>query len=130
MKPSSVETRKRRQQRAKAVLPVRVRGRDVAGESFEQLAHTLDVTTSGVRLGSVRRQLQALDSLTVFYRQRKMEFRVIWTRLMKGTTEYQVGLQATMHDRDAWWLNLSDSKVRETPQPASPAGVLEATGAA
>jgi hypothetical protein len=118
---TSTDTKKRRQERVKAVLPVKVRGKDVAGESFELIAHTLDVTPAGVRLGAVRRELHMLDALTVFYRQRKMEFRVIWTKKMTGTSEYQVGLQATMHDREAWWLNLSESKVREASQPVAPA---------
>jgi hypothetical protein len=118
---TSNEAKKRRQERTKAVLPVKVRGKDVAGESFELIAHTLDVTPAGVRLGAVRRELHMLDALTVFYRQRKLEFRVIWTKKMKGTSEYQVGLQATMHEREAWWLNSSESKLRETVQPVAPA---------
>jgi hypothetical protein len=130
MKPSSEDTKKRRQERVKAVLPVRVRGKDVEGESFEQFAHTLDVTLSGVRLGAVRRELHTLDPLTIFYRQRRMEFRVIWTRRMSGTNEYQVGLQATTHDREAWWLSFSDFKVRETPQSASSAAGTPVSGAA
>jgi hypothetical protein len=130
MKPNTPDTKQRRQERAKAVLPVRVRGKDITGEPFEQLAHTLDVTPSGVRLGSVRHQLQTLDPVTIFYRQRKMEFRVIWTKRMSGTAEYQVGLQATTHDRDAWWLNLTDFKVRETLQCASPAAVTQSSGTA
>jgi hypothetical protein len=128
MQPINVPSKQRRQERVKAVLPVKVRGKDVAGESFELLAHTLDVTPAGVRLGAVRRELHMLDALTVFYRQRKMEFRVVWTKRMTGTTEYQVGLQATMHDREAWWLNLSESKVRETAQFFSPAA--QTSGAA
>jgi len=120
MASTGPDTKKRRQERVKAVLPVKVRGKDVAGETFELIAHTLDVTPAGVRLGAVRRELHMLDALTVFYRQRKMEFRVIWTKKMTGTSEYQVGLQATMHDREAWWLNHSESKVRETPQPMAP----------
>jgi len=30
----------------------------------------------------------------VFYRQRKMQFRVVWTKNLKGTSEFHVGLQA------------------------------------
>jgi hypothetical protein len=72
MRPSSVETNQRRGSRTKAVLPVRVKGKDSSGKPFEELVHTLDVTASGVRLGSVRRELNVLDEITVFYRQRKM----------------------------------------------------------
>ena len=129
MKPGSLETKKRRQERVKAVLPVRVRGKDVEGEAFEQLAHTLDVTLSGVRLGSVRHELHTLDALTIFYRQRRMEFRVIWIKRMSGTNEFQVGLQATTHDREAWWLSFSDSK-RESVHSTSAVAEEAKSGAA
>ena len=45
----------RRGGRTKAVLPVRVKGKDSTGIAFEELVHTLDVTPTGARLGSVRR---------------------------------------------------------------------------
>ena len=48
----------RRLDRAKAVLPVRISGNDVSGESYSELVHTLDVSRNGVRLGSVHRQLE------------------------------------------------------------------------
>lgn len=70
--------------------------------------HTLDVTPNGVRLGSVRHELNVLDEITVFYRQRKIQFRVVWTKKMKGTCEFQVGLQALTQDGEAWGLNFSD----------------------
>lgn len=94
--------------RTKAVLPIKIKGTDQAGNTFEELVHTLDLTALGVRLGSVRRELNTLDELTVFYRQRKMQFRVVWTKKMRGTSEFQVGLQSTTNDREAWGLALPD----------------------
>ena len=85
----------------KAVLPVRIKGKDSTGKAFDELAHTLDVTATGARLGSVRRELNTLDEITVFYRQRKLQFRVVWTKRMKGTSEFQVGLQAVANDKEA-----------------------------
>jgi len=123
-----VESDKRRRDRVKAVLPVRVRGRDIAGKCFEELVHTLDVTPAGVRLGAIHHRLKALDSLTVLYRQRRIEFRVVWTRKLDGLNEYQVGLQALTQDQDAWGLNLSDFRIRDnsvaTSSIAPVAGVL------
>ena len=113
----------RRGNRTKAVLPVRVKGKDSSGNAFEELVHTLDVTPSGVRLGSVRRELTLLEEVVVFYRQRKMQFRVVWTKKLKGTSEFQVGLQAMAQEKEAWGLNLSESS-----QPAQQA--VHATGAA
>jgi len=109
MQSNSIETEKRRQDRTKAVLPVRVRGIDAAGKRFEDLAHTLDITPTGARLGAIHHALNVLDRVTVTYRQRKIEFQVIWTRRIEGTAEFQVGVQALARDGDAWGLNRSES---------------------
>ena len=65
MQATNVKTNRRRQDRIQAVLPVRVRGTDASGQSFEILAHTLDLTANGARLGSIRRSLKALDRKSV-----------------------------------------------------------------
>ncbi len=98
---------------------MRIKGTDSSGRAFEELAHTLDVTPSGVRLGSIRRELNLLDEITVFYRARKIQFRVVWTKKLKGTSEFQVGLQAVTQDREVWGVSL-------VPQPT----ISQATGAA
>jgi len=126
MSAVSVDTNQRRGNRTKAVLPVKVKGKDSAGKPFEELVHTLDVTRDGVRLGSVRHELNVHDEITVFYRQRKIQFRVVWTKKMKGTSEFQVGLKAVTQDSEAWGLNLPDFK----RQPASQSSVSHASGAA
>src|ERR1700688_692873 len=90
MQATSVKKNRRRQDRTQAVLPVRVRGTDAHGASFEGLAHTLDLTPTGVRLGAIRRQLKVLDTLTILYHQRRMEFTVVWIKLLEGKAEYQV----------------------------------------
>ena len=110
MLSSSAETDKRRQDRRKAVLPVKVRGKDATGKPFEELAHTLDVTPAGVRLGGLRHLLNAKDPLTIWFRQRKIEFRVVWTKLLEGSREYQVGLQAVVQEGETWGLSFSENK--------------------
>ena len=123
---SSSDNNLRRGNRTKAVLPVRMRGKDSSGKTFEELAHTLDVTPAGVRLGSVRRELNVLDEVTIFYRQRKMQFRVVWTKKLQGTSEFQVGLQAVTQDKEAWGLTFLDNKSQHAPQLIA----SQATGAA
>jgi hypothetical protein len=108
MRPNSVETNQRRGSRTKAVLAVRVKGKDSSGKPFEELVHTLDVTASGVRLGSVRRELNAMDEITIFYRQRKMQYRVVWTKKLQGTSEFQVGLRALTQDKEAWGMRFAE----------------------
>ena len=105
----------RRGNRMKAVLPVRIKGKDSSGKSFEELAHTLDVTAQGARLGSVRHELNVKEEITVFYRQRKIQFRVVWIKKMKGTSEFQVGLQAVTQDKEAWGLGSQESQSTSTP---------------
>jgi hypothetical protein len=117
MQSTNVKTNRRRHDRIRAVLPVRVRGTDASGKSFEILAHTLDLTAGGARLGSIRQPLKTLDTLTIFYRQRRMEFSVVWSKLLDGKSEYQVGLQAFSQEKEGWGMNLFTSST----QPASAA---------
>ena len=108
---------KRHLERSKAVLPVRISGTDVSGASYSELVHTLDVSRSGVRLGSVRRQLQVGSPIVLQYRQHKVEFRVVWTKPLGTGAEQQVGLQADAQ-RDLWGLEPS---TKNRPQTAGPA---------
>ena len=116
---SGSEQKKRRGNRTKAVLPVRIKGTDSAGKSFEELAHTLDVTASGVRLGAIRRELNVLDEVTIFYRQRKMQFRVVWVKKLKGTSEFQAGLQAISQEREPWGLGFVEQPGQNVAQASS-----------
>jgi hypothetical protein len=115
MRPSTVANNKRRGNRTKAVLPVRIKGKDVSGKTFDELVITLDVTMSGVRLGSVHYELNNGDEVSVFYRQRKMQFRVMWTKKMKGTSEFQVGLRSLTQDREAWVLGFAEFRSELAP---------------
>ena len=107
----------RRQDRLKAVLPVKVTGKDAAGNCFEDLAHTLDITAGGGRLGAMHHELKVSDQLTVQNRQYRMEFRVVWTKLLDKAREYQVGLQMIEKDKVAWGLANSEQAVSHTAVP-------------
>lgn len=85
--------------------------------------HTLDVTPAGVRLGSVRRELNLLDEITLFFRKKKMQFRVVWIKKLKGTSEFQVGLEAVTQDLEAWGIGFAEFKA------ALPAAASQASGA-
>ena len=94
---------KRHQDRVKGVLPVKLLGTDAVGMPFQEIAHTLDITPNGARIGAIRRRFQVEDRVVVGYRQRKIEFRIVWVKLLKDRGEYQVGLQ-TVALGDAWRL--------------------------
>ena len=110
---------RRRQTRIPGVLPVRVRGKEASGTLFEALAHTLDLTPTGARLGAIRRELRALDTLVVLFRKRRIEFTVMWTRWLVeqkdgehkdgADGEYQVGLQMVAQESDPWGLSATQS---------------------
>jgi hypothetical protein len=124
---------RRSQTRIPGVLPVRVRGKEASGALFEALAHTLDLTPTGVRLGAIRRELKALDTLVVLFRKRRIEFTVMWTKSMvepkageptrDAHGEYQVGLQMVAQESDPWGLGVPHSN---TPLAARAAAILSA----
>ena len=122
MQATRVKKNRRRQNRIQAVLPVRVRGTDASGASFEGLAHTLDLTPTGVRLGAIRHQLKALDTLTILYHQRRMEFTVVWTKLLNGTGEHQVGLQAFSQEKEVWEMSLFNSSAQPLTRASAISG--------
>jgi hypothetical protein len=122
MQAISVKTDRRGQDRIQAVLPVRVRGTDASGASFEALAHTLDLAPTGARLGAIRCQLKVLDTLTIFYHQRRMEFTVVWTKLLDGKGEYQVGLQAFSQEKEPWGMSFLNSSAQQVKRASVVSG--------
>jgi hypothetical protein len=99
----------RRHKRVKVVLPVRVSGKDSANNPVNELAHTLDITPNGARLGAIHHVLKIGDKLTLQYRQRRIQFRVVWVKPMLGTNEYQVGLEGLSTSGDNWGLELPEN---------------------
>jgi hypothetical protein len=113
MSVTSAKSNNRKQDRIRAVLPVRVKGKDALGNVFESLAHTLDLTPTGAKLGSIRHELKALDTVTVLFRKRRIEFTIMWIRKLKDCSEYQAGLKAlAAAEGDPWGLNLSQPAAR------------------
>jgi len=95
MKPTkSGKAESRRRNRVKAVLPVRISGKDSAGKVYSEIVHTLDVSAPGVRLGALHYPLEVGSLITLQYKQHKAEFRVVWTRPVAGTDEHQIGAEA------------------------------------
>ena len=122
--PSGVVKIQRQRNRQKAVLPVRIKGKDSSGEAFEELVHTLDITPAGVRLGSVRRELSLLDEITVFYRQRKLQFRIVWVKQLKGSSEFQVGLQSLTQDGEGWAMGSPELRAQPVSEVSGAQGVV------
>ena len=99
----------RRYKRIKMVLPVRIVGKDSANNPVNELAHTLDITPNGARLGAIHHPLKTGDKLTLQYRQRRIQFKVVWVKPMEGSREFQVGLEGLGTMGENWGLDLPEA---------------------
>jgi hypothetical protein len=95
---------KRGEGRHKGVFAIKVSGRDCTGKLFDELAHTLDLSRNGARIGAIHFELEENDRLTIQYRAQKIEYRIAWVKKLEGSKEYQVGLRAVRQDQDPWNL--------------------------
>jgi PilZ domain-containing protein len=109
---------RRRTNRAKMVLPVRVWGMNNLGKPFTQLAHTLDITATGARLAGFRCQLSLDDVVGIQYRHRKARFRVAWVGRPKAGGETLVGVQCLDQEKNIWGLDLDEREHRDEYEPA------------
>ena len=81
---------KRRSKRIKSVVPVRLW---IAGSKDSHLAHTLDVSEHGVRLGGFRGEVKIGDKIEIEYHYKKGQFRVAWITAREGSSEKQIGAE-------------------------------------
>jgi hypothetical protein len=92
---------KRKKQRTKMVLPVRVR-RAGANSGLMQMAHTLDATEEGVRLAGFRGEVNVGDVLEIQHRHERALFRVVWILAIERSTEKHIGCECVEPDRNIW----------------------------
>jgi len=85
------------------VLPVKVSVDRVTG-----LAHTVDITPSGARLGALRTELQPGTIINLQRGAKKAEFRVEWIKQL-GPNEFQAGIESLEPQNNFWGLKLSDN---------------------
>ena len=106
---------KRRHKRIKMVLPIRISSSDKGNSLYNELAHTLDITPQGARLGAIHHELKLGEKMSIQYRQRKIQVRVVWVRRLEGTTEYQVGVEA-FEGGETWGLELAGCDTADEPR--------------
>jgi hypothetical protein len=121
---------KRRSGRIRAVLPLKVSGTDVEGSSFCDLALTLDIGSSGARLGSVRRKIPVGSTVVAQHRHRKAALQVVWIRPSNNGDDHFVGVRS-VQQRDPWGLLTNtpleasaDTQVREGDREPDANGLL------
>ena len=82
-------------------LSIKVYGMDSEGMTFNQPAHTLDITHDGARIEGLPSVV--LDSIVgVQYGGEKSRFRVVWIAEMGGRKEGQIGLQLISGSKGLW----------------------------
>jgi hypothetical protein len=92
---------RRQLRRKKMVLPVKV---SMAGTS--QFAHTLDITVSGARLGSLRSELKQGETIVLRRGSQKARFTISWVKQL-NPKEIQAGVQALEPLNNFWGVDLS-----------------------
>jgi hypothetical protein len=101
------QTGKRRSMRTKAVVPTRV---CIAGSEESHLAHTLDVSEHGVRLGGFRGELKVGDKIEIQYRHKRAHFRVLWITVREGSSEKQIGAECVEPEKQLWGVEFPEQK--------------------
>jgi TonB family protein len=103
-----------RYKRTKMVLPLRVWHDDENGQNAGlQLAHTVDISPVGGRLGGLRIPLQPGQTIMLQRGQNRVQFRVVWTQQL-GPSEIQAGVESMALEENVWGVDLPD-------EPAFPA---------
>jgi hypothetical protein len=97
------------------VLPLRVWLNEQPGETLRtQLAHTIDISHIGCRLGGLRTELSPGQNISLQRGQNKAPFRVIWSRQL-AADEHQAGIEAIDYGKNIWAVELP-------PSPFAPKG--------
>lgn len=102
---------KRRQTRIKTVLPVRIWGMNAEGKAFAELAHTLDISHSGVRVGGVSAQPEPGSVVSLQCHHRKGNFQVAWVGRPGTARHNQLGLVNLEPERDIFGARLKDENL-------------------
>ncbi len=101
--------------RTKMVLPLRVLLEGRGGDnSPAQLAHTIEISQIGCRLGGLRTELAPGQTITLQRGQQKAAFRVVWSKHL-APNENQAGIEALDYGRDIWGLEIPSHQIAERP---------------
>jgi hypothetical protein len=110
---------RRKAQRRKMVLPVKV---SLAGTNH--LAHTVDITCEGARLGGLRTELRPGEIISLQRGSQKARFRIVWIRKL-GPNEIQAGVEPLEPREDFLGVDL---KAQETEKDVDPLLALLSQG--
>lgn len=83
-------------------MPVRLW---IAGNPESHLAHTLDISEHGVKLGGFRGDLKIGDKIEIQHRHQRSQFRVVWIGDREGSPEKQIGAECLGSERQLWGVD-------------------------
>ena len=86
------------------VLPVKV-----SIDEVTRLAHTIDITHTGARLGALRMPLQPGMFISLQRGSKKAKFRITWTRQL-APNELQAGVESLELQNNFWGVDLSEKR--------------------
>ena len=92
-------TPKRESKRTKAVIPVRLW---IGGSKDSHLAHTLDVSNHGVKLGGCQGEVKVGDKIEIQYHHTRAQFRVAWITASKISSGMQIGAECLEPGKQVW----------------------------
>ena len=84
------------------VLPVKV-----SIDEVTRLAHTIDITHTGARLGALRLPLKPGTIISLQRGSKKAKFRIAWTRQV-APNEIQAGVESLEGLANFWGVDLSE----------------------
>jgi PilZ domain len=83
-------TGRRRSTRTLSVVPVRLW---IAGSEDSHLAHTLDVSNHGVKIGGCQVEFKVGDKVEILYRHKHTQARVAWVIACERSLEKRLGAE-------------------------------------
>ncbi len=109
----------RKEQRVKAVLPIRISGIDVDGAPFQGLGHTLNVSPNGARIANVNLPLRKGCVIRIQRGIHAASFRVVWMGEKGAKDEGQIGVECLEVVRNFWGLDRLEPVSKEDERIAA-----------
>jgi hypothetical protein len=96
---------KRALRRTRMVLGLRIAQPQI--HSSQLLVHTLDISSTGAKIGAVREYIHSGSVLLIQRGHNRTQCRVIWSRRV-GPREIQMGVEFLQHSTRFWELDLDE----------------------
>ena len=88
-------------------MVVGLRVQQLESKAPDLLVHTLDISSSGARIGAVRELIQPGSVLVIQYKHSRAQCRVRWSRQI-ASREIQIGIELLGRDPQIWGIDLDE----------------------